>query len=144
MCTVISRFGLRRDQNIRAIDDFSAIPVNACYESLERVVFQGIDSIAALLQQTIAALKDDRAVVIKLQSGGTLHGDLHQSSSLETARYCVSRLLDLEAAHKTLLVSRKSTWASVLRTYYVGKQMQKLYISQVLVFGASAPVYGLS
>jgi hypothetical protein len=141
---VSRRFGIRQHDSVRVIDDMSESLVNACFGSSEKVDLGGIDELAVLARSWLEAVRDDRAVEVRLSSGKVLRGTLHASLTLKDARSLVGRTLDLEAAYKQLLVSESSRWAAVIRIWNADAKEDQLYVSEVLPFGASASVYGFN
>ena len=70
-------------------------------------------------------------------------GRLHESLDLTKARSLRGRTLDLDAADKQILTSKCSRWCSVLAVENP-EGFKKLFISNVLPFGASAAVYAFN
>ena len=73
-----------------------------------------------------------------------MRGSLHASLSIPEARDLVGRTLDLEAAYKQLVVSRRSAWASVIAVTRPSDGERLLYFSEALGFGAAAAAYGFN
>eukprot|EP00438_Fugacium_kawagutii_P017155 Skav211198 [mRNA] locus=scaffold2111:119634:121253:- [translate_table: standard] len=140
---VSHRFGLEQSDKIRPIDDMSESLVNSCYGSVYKLDLPGIDGVAVLARTFIESVHDDRKVRMKLSNGNVLSGLLHDSMTVDQARTLCGRTLDLDAAYKQILTSKSSLWCSVLAVESdLGEK--KLFVSNVLPFGASAAVYAFN
>ena len=137
------RFGIRQADKVRPIDDMTDSLVNSAFSQQYKLDLPGIDGVALSARTILEAVSKEGVVCLKLSDGSRLKGLLHPSLKNGEARRIIGRTLDLEAAYKQMLVSEKSLWASVLSVDDPdGKQ--KLFISHVLPFGASASVYAFN
>eukprot|EP00438_Fugacium_kawagutii_P011611 Skav216067 [mRNA] locus=scaffold389:28036:29832:+ [translate_table: standard] len=140
---VSRRFGLTQSDKVRPIDDLSESLVNSAYGSSYRLDLPGVDGISLVARTMIEAVKDDGTVVLTLSDGSSLNGYLHNSMSVREARTLVGRTLDLDAAYKQMLVAKQSLWASVL-AIEDPDGYKRLFVSNVLPFGASSSVYAFN
>ena len=111
------RFALRQADKVRPIDDYSESFPNAAFGSPFKLDLGGVDEIASLLKQMLQAVGNDRVVLVVLSSGEKLRSVLHHEFTVEQARTIVGRTLDLDAAYRQLIISRRSAWCSVQATY---------------------------
>lgn len=130
---VSRRFGLVQSDKIRAIDDLSESCVNASYGSSYKLDLAGIDGVSTRLE----SIGDQCNVCFRLSNGMVLRGKLHDSLLGGKASCIRGRTLDLDSAYKQILTSKASLWCSVLAIENPAGY-KKLFISNVLPFGASA------
>jgi hypothetical protein len=88
----------------------------------------------------LQAVGVDRAVSVAISSGEILRGVLHHEFTVEQARTIVGKTLDLDAAHRQLIISRRSSWCLVQATYNPETRAAELDLSLALPFGASSSV----
>ena len=140
---VSRRFGLVQSDKIRAIDDLSESCVNASYGSSYKLDLAGIDGVSTMARTWLESIGDQCNVCFRLSNGMVLRGKLHDSL-LGGKAFCIKgRTLDLDSAYKQILTSKASLWCSVLAIENPAGY-KKLFISNVLPFGASASVYGFN
>ena len=140
---VSRRFGLVQSDKIRAIDDLSESCVNASYGSSYKLDLPGIDGVSTMARTWLESIGDQCNVCFRLSNGMVLRGKLHDSL-LGGKAFCIKgRTLDLDSAYKQILTSKACLWCSVLAIENPAGY-KKLFISNVLPFGASASVYGFN
>ena len=143
MFIVSRRFGLEQSDKIRSIDDMSESLVNSAYGSSYKLDLPGIDGISTTARSWLEAVNDDRRVHFKLSNGKRLKGVLHKSLDVEAAKTLCGRTLDLDAAYKQILTAKSSLWCSALAVDDPSGR-KRMFVSNVLPFGASASVYGFN
>ena len=100
---------------------------------------------AALLIMIMEVLKDPSgAVVIPLSDGSVLSGVLSKLWRAKGPLRWLGRTLDLEAAYKGLCNSPDTKWASIVCVYNPSTRQPELYVSDALMFGSTAAVYGFN
>jgi hypothetical protein len=135
------RFALRQADKVRPIDDYSeSFPMQLSVSPF-KLDLGAVDGIASLLRPMLQAVGVDRAVSVAISSGEILRGVLHHEFTVEQARTIVGRTLDLDAAYRQLIISRRSSWCSVQATYNPETQAAEFDLSLALPFGASSSVY---
>ena len=137
------RFGLVQTDKVRQIDNMSESLVNAAYGSSYKLDLEGVDGISVLARTFVEATSDDGVVSVTLKDGSRLVGQLHGDFTVESARSIGGRTLDLDAAYKQVLVAKSSLWCNVLAVEDEHGE-RRLFVSQVLPFGASASVFGFN
>ncbi len=137
------RLGLEQADKIRQIDNMSESLVNASFGASYKLDLDGVDGISVMARTFAEATQNDRTVRVQMRDGCWKVGKLHESFSVFSARSLSGRTLDLDAAYKQVLVAKSSLWCNVLGVDDPGGE-RRLFISQVLPFGASASVYGFN
>ena len=136
------RFGLQQPDKVRQIDNLSESLVNSAYGSSYKLDLAGVDGISVLARTFMEAVQGEKVCVTK-SGGGFLVGSLHPSWSSQEAREIGGRTLDLAAAYKQVLVAKRSLWCSVLVVEDPAGE-KRLFVSQVLPFGAASSVYSFN
>ena len=137
-----NRFGLRQGDKIRVIDDLAASLVSMCFGAVETIDLGGVDEIAAIARSWLDMIGDDSAVRVVLSDGAVRQGTLAPGLTVDDARSLVGRTLDQEAAYKQILIKESSVWVAPIVVTDPGDGKARLFVPEVLPFGASAAVYG--
>ena len=136
------RFGLQQPDKVRQIDNLSESLVNTACGSSYKLDISGVDGISVLARTFVEAVQGED-VSITTTAGSKWSDKLHPTWEPREARTLGGRTSDLAAAYKQMLVSKRSLWCSVLAVEDLAGE-KRLFISQVLPFGASASVYSFN
>ena len=136
------RFGLRQPDKVRQIDNLSESLVNSAFGASYKLDLAGVDDISVMARTFVEAIRDDSTVSVTKSGGSSWTGKLHYSWE-GCAPEIGGRTLDLAAAYKQVLVSKRSLWCSVLAVDDPSGE-KRLFLSQVLPFGAASSVYGFN
>ena len=133
------RFGVRQNNKIRAVDDFSQFLVNSAATCHEKIDLEGIDSICATARFFLGAPSLDGSWKIPAEEAPCT-GKLSPAWKGQHAADLYGRCLDLKHAYKQLARSPENGWASVLAVANPSDNQVYFFESVALPFGAISSV----
>eukprot|EP00435_Cladocopium_sp_Y103_P018012 s3778_g4.t1 len=141
--TLTKRFLLLQGEELkeRVIDDYKRSMVNLAYGSRSYLELQDVDVLAALITFVMQLIAWGPTVVVELQDGSKLCGEL--SSAARAGESFMGRCFDLSKAYKQIAVSKDSLKHAVLGARN-SEGKWHFYTSQSLPFGSIASVYSFN
>ena len=136
------RFGLRQNDKVRPIDNFSEHLVNQCFGAEEKIAMMGVDQVVSWARAWIGACNDDRSVEVKDNTDQVWRCRLHEGWRLEQWRSLNGRVTDLANAYKQLPVHPADAGVSVIAVQQPSSERVHLYRALSLMFGETGAVYG--
>ena len=129
------RFGVRQNNKIRAVDDFSEFLVNASVTSTEKLQLFGLDEVVNTARTFLGCdfLRCDESLE-------NLWCDGSVAFFKGPWRCILSRALDLKSAYKQLARHPSDGWASILAVWNMDTSSVEYYESIALPFGSVCAV----
>ena len=124
----VRRFPLFQKTKLRIIDDCKEASLNQALATTEKLDLMGVDRYVNLAGSYYKSL---------------MGSDKNEDWNKLKLRF-VGRTLDLKAAYKQLACHPDSLWSSVLVAWNPEESGAKFFISDALMFGASASVYAFN
>ena len=139
------RFGIVQGSKTRLIDDCREPGINFALSTCEKLSLMDTDDMASLVKLIMESISEnDKHFAFALGNGVTLRGKVHKDWFKDGRFLWKGKTTDLEAAYKNLCGSAATKWASVLAVFNPNSQKAELYVSDVLMFGSTAAVYGFN
>ena len=140
----VRRFGIFQGGKIRLIDDASEFGPNATVYVYEKVDLGGIDEVVAIVCAWRTAILDDGTVSVPMCDGSIMACELAEEWRRQGTGALLGRTADLKAAYKQVAKNPAHRWASVVTVPGAAGEAPRFYISDTLLFGEAAAVYGFN
>ena len=135
------RFGVRQNDKLRPIDNFSEFHVNQAFGAEERVGMWGIDEVVSWSRAWMKAVSDEGRVCITDVDGQQWKGQIHHSWKVSDWRKVCGRVADLKSAYKQLPIHPAHAFLSIIAVRDPSSQQTKFFRAYALMFGETAAVY---
>ena len=136
----VRRVGLVQPAGIRPIDDFSEFGHNATSKTHEKVNLEGVDCVVGVAKTMAEAVFGDR-VEVRMNSGATWCGVLHEGLRRAASRQVRGRALDLKRAFKQMPIAPSMAPVSVVCIWHPVRRRPAYYVLRAMPFGARNAVF---
>ena len=141
----ICRFGLVQGPKTRVIDECRGPSINFALTTHDKLNLMDIDDFMALIKLIFRAVDvSSGEVAMPMEDGSILRDKVHPDWGKPNELNWLGRTLDLADAYKHLCNSESTKFAAVLATFNPHSGSFELDISDSLMFGSTAAVYGFN